>query len=127
MRFAELLALTAYFAGEFPSAAGQADHLRADADAAFVQRFDGDLVALAGLAQHVFFGHAAVFENQFAGGRGADAELVFFLANGKSGKIFFDQKCGDAFVSGGGIDGGEEHKQPASLALVIQSLRPLRM
>ena len=31
----------------------QAEHLRADADAAFVQRLDRDLVALADLAEHV--------------------------------------------------------------------------
>ena len=74
------------------------------------KRLNRDLVALAGLAQHVLFGHAAVFENQFAGGRGADAELVFLLADGESGEIFLDQKCGDAFVSGAGIERGEEHE-----------------
>ena len=67
-RLAELFALLRVFGGELPGAARDADHLRADADAAFVQSFDRDLVAFAGLAEHVFFGHAAIFENQFAGG-----------------------------------------------------------
>ena len=38
-----------------PRAFGEAQHLRADADAAFIERFDGDLVALAALAKQVFF------------------------------------------------------------------------
>ena len=40
----------------------EADHLRADADAALVQRFDRDLVALADLAEHAASRHDAVFE-----------------------------------------------------------------
>ena len=39
-----------------------ADHLRADADAALVQRLDRDLVALADRAEHVLVGHLAVIE-----------------------------------------------------------------
>ena len=66
-------------------ALGQAEHLRADADAAFVQRLDRDLVALADFAEHLRLRHDAVFEDQFAGAAGADAELVFLLADGESG------------------------------------------
>ena len=105
------------FRGEFPGAAGDTDHLRADADAAFVERFDGDFVAFAGLAKNVFFGHAAVFKNQFAGGRRANAELVFFFADGEAGEILFDQKCSDAFVSGRGIESGEEHEESGFFAV----------
>ena len=115
--FAELLALLRVLAGVFPGAAGQPDHLRADADAAFVQRLDGDLVSLADFAQHILLRHAAVFENQLAGGRGADAQLVFLLADGESGEIFLDHEGGDAFVSGRGIDGGEEDEDAGFLAV----------
>ena len=59
----------------------EADHLRADADAPFVQRLDRDLVALADLAEHVRARHAAVVEQQLAGAARADAELVFLLAD----------------------------------------------
>src|SRR5579863_445397 len=114
---AELFALLRVLAGKFPRAAGQADHLGADADAAFVQRLNGDLVAFAGFAQHVVFGHAAVFQDQFASGRGADAQLVFFLAHRESGESFFDQEGGDAFVSGAGIDGGEQNEQSCFFAV----------
>ena len=57
-------------------------------------------------------GTSAVFQNQFAGGRRADAEFVFFLADGESREVFLDQKCGDAFVAGAGVDRREEHEQP---------------
>ena len=104
-------------AGVFPGAAGQADHLRADADAAFVQRLDRDLVALAGFAEHVLFGNTAIFENQFAGGRSADAELVFLLADGESGEVFLDEERRDALVARRGIDRGEENEEAGLLAV----------
>jgi len=46
-----------------PGAYGETQHLRADADAAFVQRFDGDLVALAALAEQVFLGNETAVED----------------------------------------------------------------
>ncbi len=92
-------------------AAGQADHLRADGDAAFVQSFDGDFIAFAEFAENVFAGDAAVVENQFAGGRGAEAELVFLLADLEAGEIALDEEGGDAAVSGGGIGIGEHEEE----------------
>ena len=70
---AELLALPGVSGGMFQRAARQADHLRADADAALVERLDGDLVALAHLAHHVFPRHAAVVQDQLAGRGRANA------------------------------------------------------
>ena len=58
----------------------ETEHLRADADAPFVQRLDRDLVALADVAEHVGARHA-VLEDQLARAAGADAELVFLLAD----------------------------------------------
>ena len=52
-RLAELLPLLDVRDGVIERALRQADHLRADADAPFVQRLDRDLVALADLAEHV--------------------------------------------------------------------------
>src|SRR3954469_305110 len=114
---AELLALDRVFAGEFPCAAGKADHLGADADAALVQGFNGDLVALAWLTENVLFGHAAVFENQFASRRGADAELIFLLADRESGAIVFDEERGDSLVSGAGVERGEQDEEPGFFAV----------
>jgi hypothetical protein len=41
--------------------------LSADRDAAFVERFDGDFVALADFADYIFRGDSAIIEDQFAG------------------------------------------------------------
>ena len=81
----------------------QADHLRADADASLVQRFDRDLVALADLAEHVRARHAAVLEQQLAGAARADAELVFLLADAEPGAAALDEERGDAAIAGVGI------------------------
>ena len=93
------------------------DHLRADADAAFVERFDGDLVALADLAEHVALRHAAVFEDQLAGAAGADAELVFLLADREAGQAALDEERGDAAVAGLGIDGREHDEEVGFVAV----------
>ena len=89
----------------------QAEHLRADADAALVERLDRDLVALADLAEHVGRGHDAVVEEQLAGAAGADAELVFLLADGEAGRAALDEERRDAVVAGVGIDGGEDDEE----------------
>ncbi len=64
-RLAELLAFGGVFQRGFIRALRDAEHLRADADAAFVQGFDRNLVAFADFAENVFFRHLAVVENQF--------------------------------------------------------------
>ncbi len=61
--------------------------------------------------RYVFFGNAAVFQDEFASGGSANSQLVFFLADGETGKIFLDQKCGDALVSLRRVDGGEEDEE----------------
>jgi len=52
-RFAELLPFLRVLDGVIERALRQADHLRADADASLVERFDRDLVALADVAEDV--------------------------------------------------------------------------
>jgi len=81
--------------------------LRTDADAAFVQSLNRDLIAFAGLAEDVCGRHAAVFQNQLAGGGGSDAELVLLFANGEAGEVLLDDEGGDAFVAGGRVERGE--------------------
>ena len=100
----------AYFTANSHAPARQAKHLRANADAAFVQRLNRDLVALANFAQHVLLGHAAVFQDQLAGAGSANAQLVFFFADGEAGKVLLDDECGDAFVSSRGVDRGQQNK-----------------
>src|SRR5579883_2992356 len=108
--FAELTALPGVFRGMVEGSAGKTDHLCADGNTAFVQSFDCDFVAFADFAQDVRFGDFAIVEDEFAGGRGANAELVFMAADAEAGEISLDEECGDAAISGGGIDGGEENE-----------------
>jgi hypothetical protein len=70
----------------------------------FVERLDRDLVALADLAEDLRLRHDAVLEDQLAGAAGADAELVFLLADGESRRAAIDDERGDAAVAGIGID-----------------------
>src|SRR5258708_14168178 len=65
-RLPELRALLRIFRSAFPRAARYAQHLRANPNAAFVQRFDRDFVSLADFAEHVLFRHTAIFQNQLA-------------------------------------------------------------
>ena len=105
---AELLAFFGPLCGVAPCALGEAEHLGADADAAFVEGLDGDLVAFAGFAEDLRGRDDAVAEDELAGAGGADAELVFFFAESEAGGVFFDEEGGDAFVAGGGVEGGED-------------------
>src|SRR5205823_10708078 len=64
--FAKLLALLGVPAGVLPSASGHAGHLGADADPAFIQGFNRNLVSLALLAQHIRARHTAFLQDKFA-------------------------------------------------------------
>ena len=74
----------------------------------FIQRLDRDLVALADVAEDVARGHLAVVEDQLARAAGADAELVFLLADAEPGRIALDDKRRDAVIAGRGVDGRED-------------------
>ena len=84
-----------------------ADHLRADADAPFVERFDRNLVALSNGAQDVLRRDFDTVEDELRGARRADAELVLLLANGESREAAFDDESGNALVARLRIDVGE--------------------
>ena len=104
----ELRALLHVFGRGVQRARGDADHLRADADASFVQRLDRDLVALADGAEHVRRGHFDVVENQLRRARRADAELVFLLADAESLEAALDDERRDALVARRRIRVGED-------------------
>src|SRR5262245_55383077 len=99
-RLAELLALAGVLDRMVERALRQADHLRADADAPLVERFDRNLVALADLAEDVVARHGAVLEQQLARAAGADPELVFLPANREARKTALHEKGGDSAVTG---------------------------
>src|SRR4029078_12079786 len=113
----ELLAFLRVLNGELPRATSNAEHLRADSYTAFVQGFDSDLVSLANVAEDIFLGDAAVFEDQLASTGRTDAKFVFFLADGEPGEIFFDDESRNAFVSGRRIDRSEKNEDAGFLAV----------
>src|SRR5215472_1303992 len=76
-------------------------------EAAHVQNVEGDDVTLPDFSQKVFDRNLAVVENDGAGGGSADAHLVLFGANGKSGEGFLYQECGELLA----VDFGEDGEQ----------------
>jgi len=87
---AELAALAGVGDGVLQGAMSETNELGADGDAAAVEGFNGYFVAFAGFAEDVRGGDAAVVEDDFTGGRTANAELVFFAADGEAGSGAFD-------------------------------------
>ena len=66
--FPKLLAVVRVLDGLVEHAAGESEHLRGDPDAPFVQNLNGNLVALAHLADDVGGGDAEVVKVERAGG-----------------------------------------------------------
>src|SRR5205085_1066771 len=93
-------------------ATGHADHLRADADASAVERIDRVLVALSRLADDVLRRHFDAIEDELRRARGADAHLVFLLADREAGKALLDDERGDALVARRRIRVREDHEYP---------------
>ncbi len=125
-RLAELLAFAGISDGVIERAAGQADHLRADGDTAFVEGFDGDLVALPNVTHDVFARYAAVVQNQFAGGRGAQPEFVFFLTYLEAGKFALHQERRHSLVAGLRIGIGEEQEKAGLAGVGDPQLAPIQ-
>jgi len=72
-----------------PTRRGQLPAFAHRSNAAFVQSFDGDLVAFADLSKHLS-GNFAIFQNLIRKWKKHGCPLVFFLADGESGEIFLD-------------------------------------
>src|SRR5205085_2265138 len=81
------------------------------------QRFDGDLVALADLAEDAGARHLTVLEDQLARAARADAELVLFAADGEPGGAAFDQKRGDAAIARVRVDVGKHDEEARFVAV----------
>src|SRR2546422_9669731 len=97
-RMPELLALLHVLAGRVERPARDADHLRPDADAAGVERFDRHLVALADLAHHARSRQLHAVEDQLAGGGSSNPELVLPLADRKALAATLHRERRDALV-----------------------------
>src|SRR5580700_3520228 len=100
---AELDALLGVFERSLISALRGADRERGDGNAPAIQNAQAVDESLALLAQQLRFGHTAIGEYHFTGGAGAHAELVFLLAELKTGNAFFKDERGNAVVGRGAV------------------------
>ncbi len=65
-----------------------ADGKRGDRNAAAIENAQAVDEALAWLAEQLRLRDAAIGEDHFAGGAGAEAEFVFLFAGAKTGRVF---------------------------------------
>src|SRR5438876_11925430 len=107
----ELLALLHVLAGRVERPARDADHLRPDADAAGVERFDRHLVALADLADHARPRQLHAVEDQLAGGGGSNPELVLPLADRKALAATLHRERREALVPPREVGVGEDRSE----------------
>src|SRR5216110_3732994 len=94
-----------------------ADHLGADPDAPGVQRLDRHFVSHAHLTHHARCRDLAALEDQLARARGADAELILFLADAESPEASIHREGGDPFVALGEVAVREHDEQPGLRAV----------
>ena len=85
-----------YFTAGVEGAAADAERQSGDGDASAVEGAHGVDEAFAFFAEEIFGGDGAVFEDEFAGVGGAQAELVFLLAGAEAGRSFFDDEGGES-------------------------------
>jgi hypothetical protein len=101
-----------------------ADAGHAQLEAAHIQHVEGDVVALAGLAQQVCSaGILQSCKHQRAGGRAANSQLVLLGAHGQARRVALDEKRGELLA----VNLGEDRVQAAMPQLVIHCFSPLRM
>src|SRR6266704_2340669 len=123
--FAELLPLLRVLERRGEGAARHADHLGPDPDAPGVQRLDRHFVSHAQLTHHVRCRDLAALEDQLARARGADAELVLFLADAESPEALLHREGGDPLVALGEVAVREHDEQPSLRAVRDPQLAPL--
>ena len=108
--------------------AGSADAGDAELEATDVENVEGDVVTLAGFSKKVGGGDFAVRQDQWAGGRAVDAELVFLCADGEAGGVALDEEGGELLrPDAGSTTLAKTVKRSAKPQLVIHIFSPLRM
>jgi uncharacterized protein (DUF2237 family) len=109
-RLAELRAVVRVAHALLVRALRNADHLRANAHAALVENLNGNLVALALLANQVGRGHLDVVKVDRARRRGLDAELLLLLGN-LDAHALLDGKGRNALVALRGVALREDNEE----------------
>ena len=115
-RAAELLALKGVADAALKRTLRETDHLGANTDTALVEDLNGNLVALAFLANEVLDRHLDLVKVDSAGATGADTELALLLGN-LDAHVLGHGKGRDTLVALRGITLGE-HNEELSLSRV---------
>ncbi|OPZ80478.1 MAG: hypothetical protein BWY77_01058 [bacterium ADurb.Bin431] len=89
-------------------ALGDADRLGGHAGTGAVEGLHGDDESHPLLAEQILTGDGAVLKDHLAGGRGADAHLLLFLAEDQSRRPLLDEEGGGAAGPARGIGGGDD-------------------
>ena len=76
----------------------------AELEPADIQDVEGDDVAAADFAEHIFDGYGHVVEIHSRGGTALDAHLLFFGAGGDAGEFALDQEGGKLLAADLGED-----------------------
>src|ERR1035437_5808297 len=124
-RAAELFAQFGILEGGVVCALGHADGERGDRDAAAIEHFEAGHETVVQFADELFGRETAVFEDDLAGGAGAQAELVLLLAAAEAGVAFFDGEGGDAVLRGGAIGDRHGHAEIGEVGVGGERLRPV--
>src|ERR1017187_7053868 len=86
-----------------------ADGKRGNRNAAAVEHLQAVDKAIVPLTQELLRRQAAIFENHFAGGAGAQPQLVFLFAQTEPRRAFVHDKSGNAVLGGGAVGDGHGH------------------
>ena len=124
-RFAESDALLRVVGRVVECAGRDAERLRGDAGARFVEHVHRDLEAFALFAQAVRRGNFAVVEHQLDGRRTADAHLFLFFADAEARACLFDDEGAHAARARCGIGYGEDADHVGNAAVGDPNLLPV--
>ena len=97
-------------------------HRRAELEAADVEDVEGDLVALADLAEHVLDRHLRALEDDLGGGGALDAELLLLRADRDARGGPLDEERGEVLA----VDLGEDGEEVGEAAVRDELLRAVR-
>ena len=103
--------------GGLERSGGDTDHLGSDANPAFVQRLNGNLVTLTHRPEHIVRWNQALLKDQLSGTGCPDAELVLLLPHGEPREVSLHQETGDPLIALRGV-GIREYDEEACFRAV---------
>ena len=120
---AKLFPFLEVFDGDVKRTFGDAESLRADADAAAVEGFHGQFKAFARFGDHAVCRYADVGEDHFGNLGGTDAHLIFYLADVEAFHALFDDEGAHALRADRRVGQGVDDSVVSQGAVGIENLR----